>query len=253
MSTFSPNKKDGSRLDSGPNLTMAMAAQLGRKIVARQLGAGASLPTEAELQSEYGVSRTVVREAIRHLASKGLVSVGPKVGTKVRASSEWNMLDPEVMDWHLHGAASAEFIAALYEMRLIIEPEAARLSAGRISDAQIRLLKAALEGMSENPRGSQDLIAADLAFHRTILEATGNPVLRSFGALIENSLSVSFSLSWRKSETGQTLKLHGQVVDAIIAGDEELAALHMRRLIETAYRDVRQSLAANPGEVKQPF
>ena len=250
MSTVTPYKKDGSRLDSGPNLTMAMAAQLGGKIVARQLGAGASLPTEGELQSEYGVSRTVVREAIRHLASKGLVSVGPKVGTKVRASSDWNMLDPEVMDWHLQGAASAEFIAALYEMRLIIEPEAARLAAGRISDAQIQLLKAALEGMSENPRGSQDLIAADLAFHRTILEATGNPVLRSFGALIENSLSVSFSLSWRKSEPGQTLKLHGQVVDAIFAGDEELAALHMRRLIETAYRDVRQSLAANPGETR---
>ena len=75
-------------------------------------------------------------------------------------------------------------------------------------------------------------------------------MLRSFGALIENSLSVSFSLSWRKSEPGQTLKLHGQVVDAISAGDEELAALHMRRLIETAYRDVRQSLAANPGDIK---
>ncbi len=250
MSTLTPNRKDGTRLDSGPNLTMATAAQLGGKIVARQLAAGASLPTEGELQSEYGVSRTVVREAIRHLASKGLVSVGPKVGTKVRPSSEWNMLDPEVMDWHMSGTASAAFIEALYEMRLIIEPEAARLAAGRISDTQIQLLKAALHGMSANPRGSQDLIAADLAFHRTILEATANPVLRSFGALIENSLSVSFSLSWRKSETGQTLKMHGQVVDAIIAGDEELAALHMRRLIETAYRDVRQSLAANPGETR---
>ncbi len=250
MSNTGQLRKETIRPESGSNLTMAVAAELGRKIVSRQLQKGASLPTEGELQVEYGVSRTVVREAVRHLASKGLVSVGPKVGTKVRPSSEWNMLDPEVMDWHLRGAASAEFIAALYEMRLIIEPEAARLAAGRIAEAQIQALKAALEGMGANPKGSEDLIAADLAFHRTILEATGNPVLRSFGALIENSLSVSFSLSWRKSELGQTLKLHGQVVDAITAGDEELAALHMRRLIETAYRDVRQSLAANPGEIK---
>ena len=248
MSTVAPPRKDGQRPEAGLNLTLAMAAELGKKIVARQLAAGASLPTEGELQAEFGVSRTVVREAVRHLASKGLVSVGPKVGTKVRPSSEWNMLDPEVMDWHLRGTASAAFIASLYEMRLIIEPEAARLAAARISVTQIENLNAALAQMSENPRGSQDLITADLAFHRTILEATGNPVLRSFGALIENSLSVSFSLSWRKSETGQTLKLHGQVVDAILAGDEELAALHMRRLIETAYRDVRQSLAANPGD-----
>lgn len=243
-------RRDTIRPESGSNLTMAVAAELGRKIVSRQLPVGTSLPTEGELQVEYGVSRTVVREAVRHLASKGLVSVGPKVGTRVRPSPEWNMLDPEVMDWHLRGSASAEFIAALYEMRQIIEPEAARLAAARITAGQIETLKIALEGMGANPQGSQDLIAADLAFHRTILEATGNPVLRSFGALIENSLSVSFSLSWRKSEPGQTLKLHGQVVDAISAGDEELAALHMRRLIETAYRDVRQSLAANPGDIK---
>ena len=118
-----------SRPDSGASLTMAVATDLGRKIAGRQIPAETTLPTEPELQEKLGVSRTVVREAIRHLASKGLVSVGPKVGTRVRPPSDWNMLDPEVMEWHLAGPASADFIAALYELRLIFEPEAARLAA----------------------------------------------------------------------------------------------------------------------------
>jgi DNA-binding FadR family transcriptional regulator len=210
------------------------------------LAFGVSLPTEPELQEQFGVSRTVVREAIRHLASKGLVSVGPKVGTRVRASTEWNMLDPEVMEWHLAGPASADFIAALYEMRLIFEPEAARLAATRISDAQKSALSAALEGISNLPRASAEHIAADLAFHRIILESTGNPVLRSFGAMIENSLSVSFSLSWQKAETEQSLALHRQVADAIFAGDEELAVLQMKRLISIAWKEIRLAFVANP-------
>ena len=234
-------KPDG----TSPNLTLSLAATLGRKIIARNLTSGMSLPTESELQAQHGVSRTVVREAVRHLASKGLVSVGPKVGTRVRPPAEWNMLDPEVMEWHLSSAASADFITALYELRLMIEPEAARLAASRISAAQKMALRDSLEGMKENLQETKDLIAADLAFHRVILESTGNPILRSFGALIENSLSVSFNLSWRKSEPGQSLNLHGQVVEAIVDGDEDLAALQMRRLISTAQRDVRQALAAN--------
>ena len=234
------------RAETGANLTMAVAADLGRKIAGRQLPAGSGLPTEPELQEQLGVSRTVVREAIRHLASKGLVSVGPKVGTRVRPASDWNMLDPEVMEWHLSGPASADFIAALYEMRLIFEPEAARLAATRITEGQKAALYAALNGINTLPRASAEHIAADLAFHRIILESTGNPVLRSFGAMIENSLSVSFSLSWQKAETELSLALHRQVANAIASGDEELAALQMKRLIAIAWKEVRLAFVANP-------
>ena len=235
-----------SRPDSGASLTMAVATDLGRKIAGRQIPAETTLPTEPELQEKLGVSRTVVREAIRHLASKGLVSVGPKVGTRVRPPSDWNMLDPEVMEWHLAGPASADFIAALYELRLIFEPEAARLAAARITEAQRSALFTALEGITTLPRGSGEHIAADLAFHRIILESTGNPVLRSFGAMIANSLSVSFSLSWQKAETEQSLALHRQVAEAISSGDEELAALQMKRLISIAWKEVRLAFVANP-------
>ncbi|MEF2550982.1 FadR/GntR family transcriptional regulator [Aurantimonas sp. A2-1-M11] len=230
------------------NRTMSLAATFGRRIASGGLACGEVLPTEKELQSQYGVSRTVVREAVRHLAAKGLVSVGPKVGTKVRERIEWNMLDPDVMGWHLTAAIRRPFIESLYEMRLINEPQAARLACERITRDQVSRLEAALAGMRDNPRGSPELIAADLAFHRVILEATGNPMLVSLGAMIERSLSISFSLSWRQNPQEETLRQHSRVSDAIIAGDREAAELFMRRLIESAFNDVILALYADGGE-----
>ncbi len=223
------------RSDSGTRLTMAcVPPTLAARSPAGKFRREQLCLPNRNCRKSWGVSRTVVREAIRHLASKGLVSVGPKVGTRVRPSTEWNMLDPEVMEWHLAGPASADFIAALYEMRLIFEPEAARLAASRISPAQ----RTACAG-----RACRHHLAA-ARFRRAHCRRpcvsphhTGGDRqsgLRSFGAMIENSLSISFSLSWQKAETEQSLALHGQVADAISSGDEELAALQMRRLISFA-------------------
>jgi DNA-binding FadR family transcriptional regulator len=229
------------------NRTVALAAEFGRRIVSGALASGEVLPTEKELQTQYGVSRTVVREAIRHLVAKGLISVGPKVGTRVRERIEWNMLDPDVMGWHVTTALGRPFIDALYEMRLINEPAAARLASQRITPDQARRLGEALDGMRDNPRGSPALIAADLAFHRVILEATGNPMLVSLGAMIERSLSISFSLSWRQNPQDETVRQHGRVRDAIVAGDGEASELFMRRLIESAFEDVVLALYAPEG------
>lgn len=224
------------------NRTMALAAELGCRITSGEWSAGAVLPTEGEVQSSYGVSRTVVREAMRHLAAKGLIAVGPKVGTRVRPSLEWNMLDADVLRWHLTSGTQRPFVEALYEMRLINEPEAARLAAARISADQVAELAAALRGMGMNPRGSPDLVLADIAFHQIILEATGNPILRSFGTVIERSLSISFSLSWRQNPQEETVNQHARVFEAIQRGDGEAAALFMRQLIESACGDVLASL-----------
>ncbi|MBP0616558.1 FadR family transcriptional regulator [Jiella sp. KSK16Y-1] len=225
--------------------TVALAAEFGRMITAGNLVIGEALPIEKEIQVSRGVSRTVVREAIRHLAAKGLVSVGPKVGTKVRPRNDWNMLDADVMAWHLTPPVRRPFIEALYEMRLINEPNAARLAASRIDGAQGERLEDALRGMRDNPRGSPELIAADLDFHRIILEATGNPLLNSLGALIERSLSISFSLSWRQNPQDETVRQHERVMQAILSGDGDAAELFMRRLIESAFNDVIHALYAN--------
>lgn len=242
MDLSSSEPERGSGRGEKSNLTMSLAVDLGCKITSGALAVGTILPTEAEIQQQYGVSRTVVREAIRHLAAKGLVSVGPKVGTRVRHSNDWNMLDADVMGWHLMAGNRRPFVEALYEMRLITEPDAARLAASRITTEQSFRLGEALRAMEGNPRGSQDLIVADLAFHRIILEATGNPILRSLGTMIERSLAISFSLSWRQNPQDETVRQHARVYEAIMRGDGEAAGLFMRRLIESAFQDVLASL-----------
>lgn len=226
------------------NRSIALAGELGAQIADGRLKAGDSLPTEAELSRQHGVSRTVVREAVRLLAAKSLVSVGPKVGTRVQAEHEWNMLDADVMQWHLKAERRQPFVEALYEMRIVNEPAASRLAARRITAQDRDRLREALCGMRDNPRGSPELIAADIAFHRIILEASGNPLLRSLGALIEKSLSISFSLSWRQNPQDETVRQHERVCDAICAGDEEASELFMRRLIESAFNDVMSALYA---------
>jgi DNA-binding FadR family transcriptional regulator len=234
------------------NRTMTLAAELGCKITSGALAAGSMLPTEAEIQHRYGVSRTVVREAIRHIAAKGLVTVGPKVGTRVRDNNDWNILDAEVMRWHLMAGDRRRFVEALYEMRLINEPEAARLAASRITPEQSARLSDALAAMAEHPRGSEKLIIADLDFHRIILEATGNLILRSLGTMIERSLSISFSLSWRQNPQDDTVRQHARVQEAILQGDGEAASLFMRRLIESAFQDVVAALYNEPAAAPVP-
>lgn len=224
------------------NRTSELAGEIGQRITGGLLSPGANLPTEDQLAKQWSASRTVVREAMRLLAAKGLLTVGPKVGTRVLPSQQWNMLDADVMAWHLMSDERRPFVEALYEMRLINEPAAARLAASRISPADGERLRRALGAMGRHPRGSQELIAADLGFHRIVLETTGNPMLRSLGAMIEKSLSISFSLSWRQNPQEETLRQHARVCDAICAGDEEAAELYMRRLIESAFDDVMAAL-----------
>jgi DNA-binding FadR family transcriptional regulator len=233
------------------SLTMGLATRLGCRITSGRLSPGAFLPTEKEVQTEFGVSRTVVREAVRHLAGKGLITVRPKVGTRVRPSTEWNMLDADVMRWHLLADVRRPFVEALYEMRLINEPAAARMAAARITPQDRQALREALDGMAKHPRGSAELIAADLSFHRIVLSATGNPILRSLGAMIEKSLSISFSLSWRQNPQEETVHQHARVHDAICAGDGELAETFMRRLIESAFEDVILALYSEGGEASE--
>jgi len=223
-----------------------LAQQLGARIVQRDFSPGQPLPTEGEIQAAYSVSRTVVREATRLLAAKGLVSVRPKTGVRIRPASDWNMIDPDVMRWHLDGPPDLAFILSLYEIREIFEPQAARLAAERITPEDGERLSRAMAGIATHARGSPELIESDLAFHRLILVSTANPVLRSLGALIEQTMAVSFALSWRQTPQDESVEQHRRVCEAILAGDGEDAAYAMRRLIRSARQDVLAEMRVSP-------
>jgi DNA-binding FadR family transcriptional regulator len=215
-----------------------VAGKIGRRIVSGQYRPGDTLPTEPRIQAEFGVSRTAVREAIRLLSAKGLTASRPKIGTRVRPTVDWNMLDPDVLRWQLDQSPSEEFIHALFEMREIIEPAAAERAAERATPEELDRMGVAMEGIQNEARASPEQIKADIDFHMAILEASRNPLLRSVGAMIASALSISFSLGWRTVMAEDAVLQHRAVYDAIRRRDGEQAFLAMRKLLRNAKGNV---------------
>ena len=229
------NMPKGERQESLPD---KVAGMLGRRIVSGTYKPGDPLPTESRIQAEFGVSRTAVREAIRLLSAKGLTQSRPKTGTRVRPISKWNMLDPDVLRWHVEEEPSEAFIHALFEMREIIEPASASRAAERATPEQLAALQTAMEGIQNEERGSPAQIKADIAFHMTLLEASQNPMLRSVGALIESALEISFSLGWRTVMADDAVMQHRAVYDAVRLKQVDEAFVAMRRLLRSSKGDV---------------
>ena len=219
-------------------LSEMVAGTIGRRIVSGRYMPGDTLPTEPRIQEEFGVSRTAVREAIRLLSAKGLTASRPKIGTRVRPTVDWNMLDPEVLRWQIDQNPTEEFVRALFEMREIIEPAASSFAAERVNDDQLAVLGAAMHGIESEPRGSPEQIGADVDFHMGILEASRNPMLRSVGAMIRSALSISFSMGWRTAMREDAVIQHRAVYEAIRQRDAEEAFMAMRRLLRSSKGDV---------------
>ncbi len=115
---------------AGRNLHEKIANVLGLGIIGGETPPGALLPTEVELCGRLSVSRSALREAFQLLSAKRLIQSRQKVGTAVRPRADWNMLDPEVLAWHLQAAPTDAFVSGLFEVRKIVEPSAAALAAG---------------------------------------------------------------------------------------------------------------------------
>jgi DNA-binding FadR family transcriptional regulator len=229
---------------SGRNLHERIANTLGERIIAGVHPPGRALPTEIELCASLSVSRSALREAFKLLAAKRLIVSRQKVGTLVRLRSEWNMLDPEVLAWHLRVAPTDEFVTGLFEVRKIVEPSAAALAAERRTPEALARIEEALADMYRAQDGAGDLTAADLCFHQSILDATMNHFLASFGAVIDSALMASFQLSWnaRRHAPEYSLRQHQAVAEAIRDKRPSEAYAAMAQLLGSAIEDVRESL-----------
>ncbi len=226
------------------NVYAYIAHRLGCEIVAGIFPPGTLLPNEAEMRSRFAVSRTALREAYSVLAAKGLILPRPKIGTRVRPKSDWNMLDPEVLTWHLEAVPNEEFISELYTLRHMIEPEAAAAAAITASPTTVEQMSAAFADMVRFKNGAGDLISADLRFHLGMLNATGNHFVGAFGSLIYAALFATFKLSWEGAARirDSRLEQHGAVFEAIRDKKPDLARERMHTLLTDSLGDVREFL-----------
>lgn len=218
---------------------------LGEAIVAGRYGVGASIPPEPALCLELGVSRTVVREAVKSLIAKGLMTTGPKVGTRVLSSDHWNWFDPDVISWQSKAGLTPEFLRDLQDLRRVVEPAAMRLAAERATAQDLAEIEAAYAGMKRAVEEGGDYVTFDLRFHQGLLRACRNRMLvqmsKALGALLRTSFEIS---TRRKDGPLNSLPLHREVLDSVIAHDPDRAEKAIRVLIDGARIDIEEVLAS---------
>ena len=218
---------------------------LGEAIVAGRYVVGASIPPEPLLCIELGVSRTVVREAVKSLIAKGLMTTGPKVGTRVLSSDHWNWFDPDVIGWQSKAGLTPEFLRDLQDLRRVVEPAAMRLAAERATPQDLAEIELAYAGMKRAVEGGGDYVTYDLRFHQGLLRACRNRMLvqmsKALGALLRTSFEIS---TRRKDGPVNSLPLHREVLDAVTAHDADRAETAIRVLIDGARNDIEKVLAS---------
>ncbi|MGV3492255.1 MAG: FadR/GntR family transcriptional regulator, partial [Ramlibacter sp.] len=220
-------------------------ALLGAAIVGGRYPAGASIPPEPVLGEELGVSRTVVREAVKSLVAKGLVSTGPKVGTRVLPAEQWNWFDPDVIVWQSQVGLTREFLRDLQELRRVVEPAAVRIAAERATPEDIAGIEAAFAGMKHAVEEGGDYVKYDLQFHQGLLRACHNRMIVQMSKALSALLRTSFEISTtRKDGPKNSLPLHRAVLDAVIAREPERAERAILVLIDGAREDIETVLAS---------
>ncbi len=207
------------------NLTYGIVEELGVAVVTGAYGESDPFPIEAELCKRYGASRTALREAVKMLTAKGLLSARPRQGTKIEPEHRWNLLDPDVLRWMLERKFSLDLLAEFTEIRLAIEPTAAALAAQNANAEGLAQMSNAIERMRAAARGDDDPLTSDIAFHVGLLHATGNRFYAQLEGLISAALKTSIRLTNRvKGVPLADVEAHKKVLDAIVAHNARKAS-----------------------------
>jgi GntR family transcriptional regulator, transcriptional repressor for pyruvate dehydrogenase complex len=218
-----------------PSLYEAVSEQLLTAIRGADLSPGARIPSERELGEQFGVSRTVIREAIRHLAAKGVLEVVSGSGVIVADVGYANV--SESLDLYLQQRGPIDPVQ-IHEVRATLELRTTELAADRASDEQLAALIALCDQMAAVLDDADAASAADVAFHRGIAEATANPL---FLVLVDSLGEVMFHI--RKAtlddpERGRTaVAAHRRIAEALAARDVVGAVAAMRDHLDDS-RDV---------------
>ena len=242
--TLTRNKAFGNPDKARPQrLHEVIAHDLGVAIVTGRHAPGDTLSGEIEFSEHLNVSRSAYREAIRILSAKGLVESRPKTGTRVSPRRRWNMLDPDVLAWTFESEPSPAFIRDLFELRMIVEPEAAALAAERRTGQQLARMGHALEQMAEHGLATAEGRDADQLFHQTILEATCNEPLMALSSSISAAVGWTTIFKQRKRRLPRDpVEEHRTLYDAIVDSSPDNARAAMRELVRLALADTELSL-----------
>lgn len=196
--------------------------------------------------AEYAASRSVVREAVRVLEALGLVASRRRVGITVLPPEQWNVFDPRLIRWRLEEGDRGALLVSFSQLRLGVEPVAARLAAVRATPEQCHTLALAVAEMDLTGRtgDTEAYLAADKLFHRTLLDACGNEMFAALTSVVEEALAGrTHHHLMPRSPNPQAIALHEDVARAVRDRDADRAEAAMRAIIEEAAEALQQQYA----------
>lgn len=229
-------------VEKRPRVMPDVIARIASDILSGTYPPGSFLPRENDMGLAYGVSRTVIREALKVLAAKGLLTSRPRIGTVVSDPDEWNIIDPQVLAWH---QPSNKVFGAILETRRGIEPLAAELAAQRATLREIADLEAAWLGMANADGDIERFAEADISFHRILYAASHNPVFHRIGAMIDAALRFSLHETTEHStdKRSEAIQAHKDLVEALRMRDAAAARQATEHILDLAERDLNVAVA----------
>ncbi|MFP8613552.1 D-galactonate utilization transcriptional regulator DgoR [Klebsiella sp. 1SOBk13mer] len=226
------------------NLTKTdrLMVTLGRQIVSGKYLPGAALPAEADLCEEFATSRNIIREVFRSLEAKRLIEMKRYRGAFVAPRSQWNFLDSDILQWALEQDEDPGLIAAMSEVRNLVEPAIARWAAERATSSDLAQIEAALNDMIANNQQRDAFNEADIRYHEAVLASVHNPVLQQLSVAISSLQRAIFERTWMGDEANmpQTLQEHKALFDAIRHQDSNAAEQAVLTMIASSTRRLKE-------------
>lgn len=210
--------------------------ELGAAICSGRFGPGHVITID-QVAEEHGVSRSVVREVLRVLASMGLLDTRRKIGTIIRPAREWNVFDPQVIRWRLAGNDRIAQVQSLIEVRTAVEPVAAALAASRAEDrAAMELVGLAAQLWSAGEGGSpEEFVRLDIEFHQSVLRLSGNEMFVAMQDLVAEVLTGRHQYGLiHRYPPAEVLRHHADVAQAIQRRDGDAAKQAMICVMDVA-------------------
>ncbi|MGX5719361.1 FadR/GntR family transcriptional regulator [Shinella zoogloeoides] len=230
-----------------PRVQKNVTRTIATDICADVFPVGAFLPTENELCLRYGVSRTVIRESLKILESKGLVRGRSRVGTVVCPKEEWNILDQQVLEWIGPRIFELDLLNCVLDARRAIEPFAAEFAAERATLQEVAEIERAWEEMRDAEGDLEAFTKADVAFHAGLLKASHNQVFMQLASIIRAALEFSLHTSNEAADArGEAVEIHRQLVEALRLRDRQAARECSRRMLDIAARDIAIAVRNHP-------
>lgn len=228
-----------------------LTRQIALGIMRGNIGQG-GLTTEGNLCEHFQVSRTVLRESIKVLAAKRIVELRPKIGMLIRPSSEWNMVDADLLGWLCEAGVDDRFVRDLCEVRMIVEPAAAELAALRATSAERKQLLQWYNRIEANADNDAARLDADREFHATIFSACHNVFLEQMNATVGMALRANQQIGVHLPEViEESVLAHKQVAEAIAGKDSAAARDSMVHLIEQSTGHINRVLLRDSASSKK--